>query len=137
MSNVIGTPANPDGAPVAPGTESQTTGQTGDIISSDNAKNLVEIATFGKGSGHHPTYSPDGGLLAVSSSSGIYLYHSQTLQGSMHFSEADVFDIAFSPDGKTLSALSGYHQNFAVHQWDVASGSQLHSLSVPSIPSPK
>ena len=83
FSEVLLTPADPDETPVAPGTESSNATvqpQLSDVISSDNAKNLVEISSWGKGSGHLPTYSPDGGLIAVSSTSGIYLYDSQTLQ---------------------------------------------------------
>src|SRR3990170_391884 len=97
LSQVLATPANPDASPVASpvasGTESSNTEpQLSDIISSDNAKNLVEISSWGKGSGHLPTYSPDGGLIAVSSSSGIYLYDAQTFEERMYFAQRDVLD---------------------------------------------
>ncbi|HEX7540990.1 MAG TPA: WD40 repeat domain-containing protein, partial [Anaerolineales bacterium] len=105
--------------------------QRSDILSSANAKDVGEIVSWGIGSGHHPTYSPDGKLLAVSSATGIYLYDSQTLQESMHIGEANnVLAMAFSPDGKTLSAVEDSYPDKIVTQWDLASGSQLHSSSV-------
>ena len=132
LNQALATPANPDASPVAAGTESSNAQpQLSDIISSDNAKNLVEISSWGKGSGHHPTYSPDGGLIAVSSSSGIYLYDSQTLQENMRIeaSSYDVLEMAFSPDGKILSAIAGTYGDITVIQCDLASGSELHSWS--------
>lgn len=136
VSVVILTPSNPDTTPVAPGTASTDATaepELSDIISADNAQNLVEIATWGKGSGHLPTYSPDGTLLAVSSSSSIYVYDSQTLVENMRIEAIDtyyVLDIAFSPDGKTLSAFMDTSLEQIVKQWDLASGSELHSWIV-------
>ena len=136
VSEALVTPANPGGTPLAPGTEpsnATTLPQLSDIISLDNAQNLVEISSWGKGSGHYPTYSPDGNLLAVSSGKGIYIYDSQTLQESMFFSAERVFDMAFSADGKTLSAASGDPYNgFLMQQWDLAGGSEIHSSNADS-----
>lgn len=121
-----------DASPVASATESSTAEPTlNDIISSDNANKLVEISSWGKGSGHYPTYSADGGQLAVSSTSGIYLYNSQTLEETLHLEAShDVFEMAFSPDSKTLSELSGYHFESVVRQWDLTSGSELNSWTI-------
>ncbi len=130
------------GVPTIPAPGAQTTQsatftvlpQLSAIISSANANNLVEVARWGLGSGHHPTYSADGGLLAVSSSSGIYLYDSKTYQESIYFPQVDIHDMAFSPDGKTLSAVSDTFYVVTVKQWDLASSSELHSWSVDKNP---
>lgn len=135
VSEVILTPVNPDATPLAPGTESSDATaepELSDIISADNANNLIEISSWGKGSGHNPTYSPDGTVLAASSSSGIYLYDSQTLQEGMYFAATDVLDMAFSMDGKTLTAFMSGTWEATVKQWDVTSGTELHSWIVDS-----
>lgn len=138
MGKIVGAPTDSGTGPLVSKTESSNAEtQPNAIISTDNAKSLVEISSWGQGSGHYPTYSADGRQLAVSSQSGIHLYDSQSLQESMQFPTYDAFDIAFSQDGQTLSTLSeggGYPlHKYTVQQWDVASGQELHSFSVDSI----
>ncbi len=100
------------------------------IITAANAKDIAEIASWGKGNHHHPVYSPDGGLIAVLSSSGIYLFDLQTLQEKMHLALSESADLAFSPDGKTLSAVASTYYDYTVKMWDVAGGTELHSWTV-------
>lgn len=108
--------------------------QLGDVISPDNAAYLAEISSFGKGSGHHPIYSPDGKVFAVSSSSGIYLYDASSFEEKMVIAQGVIRDMAFSTDGKTLSTVvetyeAGNGPGFIVYaliqQWDLAGGSLL------------
>ena len=66
-------------------------------------------ARFGKGSIHEIAYSPDGSMLAVAGSLGIWLYDTETLQ-ELRLLGADaggVYSVSFSPDGQTLASGVG------------------------------
>ena len=75
------------------------------------------------------TFSPDGALIAVASSIGIWLYDVDTgdevnlLTGHTR----PVSSVAFSPDGLTLaSRASDYDET--IRLWDVRSGDALQTL---------
>ncbi|MGQ9601053.1 MAG: WD40 repeat domain-containing protein [Anaerolineae bacterium] len=87
-------------------------------ISPDNAAQVVQLARWGKGTVNEVAYSPDGRLLAVASSVGIYLYEAGTL-AEVRFIETDawVTSVAFSPDGATLASGSW---DGTVRLWGVA-----------------
>ena len=74
-------------------------------ISPHNADRVVQLARWGKGAIGKVAFSPDGRLLAVASSLGIYLYDVQTLE-EVHFIETNawVVSVAFSPDGAVLAS---------------------------------
>jgi WD40 repeat protein len=101
---------------------------TGVAISAANAEQVVELARFGKGMIDDFAWSPDGDLLAVASSIGIWLYDAETLE-EMRFIETDseVRSVAFAPDGQTLASIPSLEDN-TVRLWDVASGDLLHTL---------
>lgn len=48
-------------------------------ISPQNAAQVRQLARWGKGSAEQVVWSPDGKLLALASSWGVYLYDAQTL----------------------------------------------------------
>lgn len=77
-------------------------------ISPENASRVTQLARWGKGTVTQVAYSPDGRLLAVASSLGVYLYDAETLE-EVRFIECDawVYSVAFSPDGATLASGSG------------------------------
>ncbi|MCG9129286.1 sigma-70 family RNA polymerase sigma factor [Candidatus Poribacteria bacterium] len=80
-------------------------------------------ARHGKGHIKGIAYSPDGTLLAVVSSIGIWLYDAHTGQelDLLIRTSVQVKSVAFSPDGKTL--VSGNSDN-TIHLWDI----QTHTL---------
>ena len=65
-------------------------------------------------------YSPDGTRLAVSSSVGIWIYDSQTLQElNLISGHTKVYCVSFSPDGQTIASGSN---DATVRLWDVETG---------------
>ncbi len=76
-------------------------------ISPDNADRVTQLARWGRGTVSRVAYSPDGALLAVASSLGIYLYDAGTLE-EVRFIETGTWinSVAFSPDGATVASGS-------------------------------
>ena len=91
---------------------------------------LPEGATrrIGKGGIYEIKYSPDGNLLAVASSIGIWLYDAETgkeldlLTGHTSY----VSSVCFSPDGRTIASASYDH---TVRLWNVNAGQHLKTLT--------
>ena len=65
-------------------------------------------ARLGRGGTGEMQYSPDGTRLVVSSGIGIWLYDTATYQeiSLLTGQSEEIFNIAFSPDGKTLASGS-------------------------------
>jgi Tol biopolymer transport system component len=96
-------------------------------ISAESAPQVAELARWGKGDDVlSVAFSPDGRLLAMASSLGVYLYDAETL-AEVRFlpTDAPVRSAAFSPDGRTLA--SGSLDN-TIRLWDAASGALLRTL---------
>ncbi len=97
-------------------------------ITPENAADIVELAMWGKGKVQEVTYSPDGRLLAVGTSVGIWLYDAETLD-LIRFIETSrwVDSLTFTPDGVRIVAGLGAS---VVSSWDVATGSLVSSLKL-------
>ena len=79
-----------------------------------------EIARWGIGQVNEIRWSPDGGLIGLGTSSGIFLYDSKTKNLTRHINtEFDVIKMTFSPDGTTVVAgsLTGIARS-----WNVENG---------------
>lgn len=76
-------------------------------------------AEFGNGSISEIAYSPDGQLLAVCGSGGIFFYDASNLTQVGHFSGdfGAIYTIAFSPDGKLLASGGA---DSTIRLWDMA-----------------
>ncbi|MBN1138618.1 MAG: protein kinase [Anaerolineae bacterium] len=98
-------------------------------ISAATASQVTELARWGKGTVMEASYSPDGELLAVSSSLGTYLYDAQTLT-EVRLIE-DLTSAVFSPDGSLLALWNfydAYDDTLEVRQ--VSDGSLVHAFSM-------
>jgi WD40 repeat protein len=84
---------------------------------------------LGKGVAGQVAYSPDGKLLAVAGSFGIWLYDAHALDevGLLQGHAYGVPCIAFSSDGKLL-ASSGWDET--IRLWDVQERKQIGSLAI-------
>jgi RNA polymerase sigma factor (sigma-70 family) len=84
-------------------------------------------ARLGKGTISQVTYSPDGKVLAVAGSRGIWLYDADNLNevGLLEGHTSIVACVAFSPDGKIL-ASGGWDSTICL--WDVAGQKQVGLL---------
>ena len=85
------------------------------------------VARLGNGGVDAVTFSPDGTMLAVASSIGIYLYDAKTL-AEIDFLEtnASMSSVAFNFDG-TMLASGSYDKTIKL--WDVKSRSLITTLS--------
>ncbi len=80
------------------------------VITSSNGQQVVEKIRLGRGSAEHVAYSPDGQMLAVASSVGVWLYQASALdtgtEPPLIPTPAAAEALAFSPDGSTLAIAS-------------------------------
>ncbi|MYF55533.1 hypothetical protein F4225_07180 [Candidatus Poribacteria bacterium] len=84
-------------------------------------------ARFGKGSVEMLVYSPDGNVLAVVSTIGIWLYdaHTGEIQSLVSAHSGRIADIAFTPDSQTLACGE---EDGPISLWDVSTGTLKMTL---------
>lgn len=88
-------------------------------------------ARFGKGIISDIAYSPDGSLLAVASSIGVWIYDAQTgkeldlLTGQKAWRWS--MSVVFSPDGQILASHGNLDNN--IYLWDATTRTRLHTLT--------
>ena len=89
---------------------------------------------LGKGQVNDVKFSRDGGILAVATDIGVWLYDAHT--GSeitlLNDKPRNIRTIAFSPDGKTL-ATGSWAREGAIQLWDIATTTLISSIGIGSI----
>ena len=98
------------------------------ISNAHHLKPVKQHSLSGRGNVRDVAWSPDGKLIAVATSIGIWLYHAQTF-APQHLLTDDgsrYGAVAFSPDSKLLAAVksvgSVFDQRCAVQLWDIETG---------------
>jgi hypothetical protein len=96
------------------------------LIGVENAGRVTQLTRCGKGSLWQVAFSPDGRLLAVATSIGLYLYDIPALS-EVRFIAADAapVSVAFAPDGRLLASGS---RDGTVRLWDVQTGQLVRRL---------
>ena len=100
-------------------------------ISVENADSVIRLALWGKGVNQYSrslfSWSPQGDLIAVASSIGIFIYDSSSLN-EIRFIETtgNALSVAFSPDGNTLAV--GFWDG-SIQLWRTSDGALLQTWS--------
>ena len=106
--------------------------ESGVDISPENANRVGTLASWGTGSIHAAAFRPDGQILALASSLGVYLYDFPNLQLDRFFPTAEAIGaVSFSPGGTQLAAGT---QDGSVYIFDASSGKHLHQLAPQALP---
>jgi WD40 repeat protein len=93
-------------------------------LSVANVQNIVQLNSWGKGVVSEIAWSPDGTLLALGSTLGVYIFDTRTQRQQRFIQTAtNVYSLAFSPDGHTLAT-----GDTRVHLWEVATGRPITTL---------
>jgi serine/threonine-protein kinase len=99
--------------------------QPQDAVSIENFDRMVKLAIDGMGAFLDISLSPDGSLLAVATTTGVYLYDATTLSELHRLpTQYPAVSVAFSPDGNLLAIAE---QNNAV-LWDLSIPQPLYTL---------
>lgn len=97
-------------------------------ITEENAKSVALLGQLGKGTIREAVYAPDGKLLAVASSRGIYFYNSTNLDPMGEITTIDgVSQLAFSPNGQVIVSSLDDH---TIYFWNVTSQVQVGKVLI-------
>lgn len=100
-------------------------------ITPDNVDRIRELAVWGKGRISQVAYSPNGELMAVGTTAGIWIYEAKTLN-LLRFIETEqwVRGLIFAPDSLTLKTLLDIT---TIATWDVSTGQRLNTQTLEPI----
>lgn len=96
------------------------------LISPENVKSIVPLRRYGMGVPTDVAYAPDGSLIAVSSSIGIYRYDAQNFRAlPLIGTKAYIRSVAFSPDSRLIASGDA---NGGLSLWDARTGTLVRTL---------
>lgn len=97
-------------------------------ITPDNVDRIQTLAMWGKGAIKQLAHSPDGKMLAVGTTAGVWLYDADTLTELRFINTGNfVLSMAFTEDSRQLVTDVGAS---TIIIWDVATGEKLDSVRV-------
>jgi WD40 repeat protein len=97
-------------------------------ITPDNVDQIRELAIWGKGRIEQLAYSPNGKILAVGTTAGVWLYDAETLDELQFINTGNfVGSLAFTDDSQRLVIDIGAS---TISTWDVATGVLLNRIRV-------
>src|SRR5262245_34167680 len=101
------------------------------VITPENVRQIKEVGVIGRGWVQGLAWSPDNKVIAVASSTGVWLYDASDTEKEPRQLPIEYFDptenIKFSPDGSRLVTVEYYR----IILWDVRSGGQLATFKIP------
>lgn len=102
-------------------------------ITAENATRVREIASMGKGNLHQVAYSPDGSLLALAGTRGVWLHTTADLTAPARLLEGTDTSfikrvLAWSPDGSLLAMSDGA----GTRVWNPVTGGVVTDLEYPT-----
>ncbi len=96
-------------------------------ITPANVDRLQLLAMWGRGQVKQIAYSPDGQLLAVGTSSGIWLHNAKTLElRRLIPANSEILAMTFLADGQLMAQVGGK----TINRWDVTTGTLVGSWQV-------
>jgi|GEM_PF-3685279 len=91
-------------------------------ISADDTPDIIEVAHFGRGTAYTLAWRPDGEVLAVSSSTGVWFFDEDFNELGRLAEGTSVYHLEWSPDGKRLIAFDSLYknENCQIFIWNVS-----------------
>jgi len=104
-----------------------TAAQEGVVLTPANSTTVREVKRFGRGSARDVAFLPDGSMMAVASSVGVWLYDTADLLAEPRFIQSNYTPtaLALAPNGRTIALGDS---RGVVHMIDVEAGSERSSL---------
>jgi len=101
----------------------------------DDTPDLIEVARFGRGTAYTLAWRPDGEVLAVGSSTGVWFFD-ENFNELAHLEEsANIYKIVWSPDSKRIVLGNRSHQNNSCYTsiWRVSEDFDFTIIALPEI----
>lgn len=96
----------------------------------DDMPEIIEVARFGRGTAYTLAWRPDGEVLAVGSSTGVWFFDEGFNELGRLVENMQVGEIHWSPDGLYLLALSLNGNNCEIKLFDYMTSNQISAWDI-------